>query len=174
MEAILRLYAWNLQYTRALVADLTATQCTESGGPGLENHPAWTVGHLVTGADILAEDLGLVRDLPVGWGELFQRSGPGDPRLPPADPSVYPPMADLLAELEHQHQRVERAWLEKLKESEQEGPRLTAPLAWRYSDALPTLGDAALFLAISHEAMHLGQLAAWRRAKGLSSALASL
>jgi hypothetical protein len=174
MEAVLRLYAWNLQYTRALVEDLTAAQGTESGGPGLENHPAWTVGHLVTGADMLAEDLGLKRDLPQGWGELFERRGPGDPRLPVADPVVYPPMADLLTELERQHLRVERAWREKLGEREEEGPRLTDPLAWRYSDALPTLGDTALFLAISHEAMHLGQLAAWRRAKGLSSALASL
>jgi transposase len=51
---------------------------------------------------------------------------------------------------------------------------MTYPLAWRYSEALPTLGDATLFLGISHEAMHLGQLAAWRRVKGLFSVLASL
>ena len=100
--------------------------------------------------------------------------GAGDPRLPAADPAVYPPMATLLAELARQHLRVERAWLEKLQGKDQEGPKLTDPLAWRYGEVLPTLGDAALFLAISHEAMHLGQLAAWRRARGLSSALTSL
>jgi len=174
MESILRLFAWNLQYARALVEGLTASQCTETGGPGLENHPAWTIGHLVTGADILAEDLGLERDLPGGWRELFERRGPGDPRLPAADPASYPLMADLLHELERQHLRVERVWREKLEAREEDSPNLADPLTWRYSGALPTLADAALFLAISHEAMHLGQLSAWRRAKGLSSALASL
>lgn len=174
MEAVLRNYAWNLSYARALVADLTDSQCTEPGGPGLENHPAWTIGHLVTGADILAEDLGLERDLPEGWKELFERRGPGDPRLPVSDPAAYPPMADLLAELERQHLRVARVWQQKMEEKEQESPRLSDPLEWRYGNMLPTLGDATLFLAVSHEAMHLGQLASWRRAKGLPSALASL
>ena len=171
MESALRLYAWNLEYARALVADLTAAQCTQPCGPGLENHPAWTIGHLITGADLLAEDLGLERDLPAGWQELFERRGPGDPRLPVADPAAYPPLADLLAELERQHRRVEAIWREKLQGPGAGGPALNDPFEWRYGDALPTLGDAVLFLAVSHEAMHLGQLAAWRRAQGLPSAL---
>ena len=39
---------------------------------------------------------------------------------------------------------------------------------------LPTLADSTLFMAISHEAMHLGQLAAWRRGQGLPSAMLEL
>ena len=39
---------------------------------------------------------------------------------------------------------------------------------------MPTLGDAVVFFAVSHEAMHLAQVAAWRRARGLPSALASV
>lgn len=174
MESAIKLYAWNLQYARALVADLSPEQCTESGGPGLENHPAWTIGHLVTGSDILAEDLGLPLDLPAGWRDLFQRRGPGDPRLPDPEPENYPPMAALLAELERQHARVEMAWREMLTAEGAEDTGLSAPLAWRFGAALPTLGDATVFLAVSHEAMHLGQLAAWRRAHGLPSALGSL
>lgn len=168
MESAIRLYAWNLQYAAALIADLNHEQGTESSGPGLENHPAWTIGHLVTGADLLAEDLGLERDLPVGWQELFERRGPGDPRLPDPRREAYPSLADLLAELARQHARVEQAWREKLVPG---GADLEAPLTWRFGAALPTLGDATLFLAVSHEAMHLGQLAAWRRARGLPSAL---
>jgi len=174
MESALRLYAWNLLYAKALVADLAEGQCTEPGGPGLENHPAWTVGHLVTGSDLLAEDLGLGRDLPIGWRELFERRGPGDPRRPDPEAAAYPPMPELLAELERQHLRVEGAWRAKLAEEGQGGPGLAVPLEWRFGDILPTLGDAALFMAVGHEAMHLGQLAAWRRARGLPSALASL
>jgi hypothetical protein len=174
METALRLYAWNLEYARALVVDLSPAQWTQSCGPGLENHPSWTIGHLVTGSDLLAADLGLERDLPAGWRELFERRGPGDPRLPVADPNAYPPMAELLAELERQHRRVEWVWHEKFAASASSGPALSDPFAWRFAGALPTLGDAALFLAISHEAMHLGQLAAWRRAQGLPSALNAL
>ena len=174
MESAIRLYAWNLRYATALVEDLSEAQSTESLGTGFENHPAWTIGHLVTGSDILAEDLGLERDLPEGWKELFERRGPGDSRLPDPDPEVYPPMEALLAELERQHLRVERAWRDKLTQGMPGGSELESPIKWRFDDDLPTLSDAVVFLAVSHEAMHLGQLAAWRRARGLPSALASL
>lgn len=174
MESAIRLYGWNLQYAKALVEDLSASQWTESCGPGLENHPAWTIGHLVTGSNILAEDLGLARDLPEGWSGLFERRGPGDPRLPDPNPAVYPPMEKLVAELERQHLRVEAAWRVKMTEESKSGTALTEPFVWRYGDVLPTLNDAVLFLAVSHEAMHLGQLAAWRRALGLPSALNTL
>jgi len=174
MESAIRLYAWNLTYATALVSDLSEAQCTESAGPGLENHPAWTIGHLVTASDMLAEDLGLARDLPEGWQELFERRGPGDARLPVTDRDTYPAMETLLAELERQHLRVESAWRERLSGQGPDGPKLDAPIEWRFHDALPTLNDAVGFFAVSHEAMHLGQLAAWRRARGLPSALAML
>jgi len=174
MESAIRLYAWNLKYAHVLVADLSQAQCTQSCGPGHENHPAWTIGHLVTGSDILAEDLGLERQSPDGWRELFERRGPGDPRLPTLERSAYPPMNVLLAEFERQHVRVENAWRAMLAAAHSADSILTAPLAWRFDDALPTLSDAVVFLAVSHEAMHLGQLAAWRRACGLPSALNSL
>ncbi|MCP4291351.1 MAG: DinB family protein [bacterium] len=171
MESSLRLYAWNLLYANALVSDLSESQCRTPAGPGLENHPSWTIGHLVSGSDILAEDLGMERNIPKGWQDLFERRGPGDPRLPNPNAEIYPQMNELKAELERQHQRVETAWRAKLLNEDCKNTELATPLAWRYSSALPTLGDATLFLAISHEAMHLGQLAAWRRALDLPSAL---
>jgi uncharacterized damage-inducible protein DinB len=123
---------------------------------------------------MLAEDLGLERDLSEEWRELFERRGPGDPRLPDPARDAYPPMETLLAELERQHSRVERAWRDKLANGGASGTELEASIDWRFGDALPTLSDATVFLAVSHEAMHLGQLAAWRRARGLPSALNSL
>ena len=82
-------------------------------------------------------------------------------------------MAELLGELERQHARVEGAWRGLLDDRGSAGPDLNSPLEWRYCEGLPTLGDATVFLAVSHEVMHLGQLAAWRRARGLPSALSS-
>jgi hypothetical protein len=166
--SVLRIYAWNLLYAEALVADLAPGDWTAPGGPGLENHPAWTIGHLVTGADILAQDLGLPGDVPDGWRDLFQRRGPGDPRLPDPDPAAYPRGDELLRELRRQHERVAAVWTSLPRE------RLKTPEPWAFGRDLPTLEDAAVFLAVSHEAMHLGELAAWRRARGLPSALGAL
>ena len=45
---------------------------------------------------------------------------------------------------------------------------------WRFGDYLPTLLDLTQFMCVTHEAMHLGQLSAWRRGRGLPSALALL
>ena len=67
---------------------------------GLENHPAFTLGHLVSGSALLVEDLGEEFNMPDKWTELFLRKGPGDPRKPDPDKSKYPTKELLLAELE--------------------------------------------------------------------------
>jgi hypothetical protein len=162
-DTVLAAFAWNLRYAEELVADLTDEDWCVPGVRGLENHPAWTLGHLVSGVDILAEDLGLAREMPAEWRELFERRGPGDPRLPADAP--YPSIAEVLGELRRQHARVAEQWRAISDEA------LDAPLEWRFDGEFPTTGGAALFLAVTHEAMHLGQVAAWRRARGLPSAL---
>jgi hypothetical protein len=168
LQSILRIYRFQLDYAGRLVADVPADWMTRSPGPGHENHPAFVLGHLVTAAAIVAEDLGLDRDLPAGWSELFERRGPGDPRLPADDPAAYPSREELLGELARQHARVAEA-LEALPAA-----RLEEPLTWRFDGWMPRLGDALTFLVTTHEAGHLGQLAAWRRAMGLPSAMGGL
>ncbi|MEZ6197003.1 MAG: DinB family protein [Planctomycetota bacterium] len=167
IASALRAYAWNLAYAEALTRDLTEAQWTWDGGPGLENHAAWTIGHLVSGSDILAEDLGLAREMSQEWRELFERRGPGDPRLPSRD-ARYPDGSELLAEFARQHDRVARRWRDLAPDDGD------APLAWRFEGYLPSLADAALFLAVNHECLHLGSLSGWRRAQGLPSALAAM
>jgi hypothetical protein len=39
------------------------------------------------------------------------------------------------------------------------------PLA-RWAERFPRIGDAVLYLMLSHEGGHLGQISAWRRAGG--------
>ena len=130
VQCVLRNYEWNLQYAEALVRDLSDEEWTLPGGPGLENHPAWVIGHLVSGADLLAKGLGLPRQMPADWVELFERRGPGDPRLPSTDRAAYPTSAELLGELRRQHERVSEAW----RVAEREG-RLDTPAEWRFRDA---------------------------------------
>lgn len=90
LDVQLMAYAWNLAYARELTVDLEPDQWTWHGGPGLENHAAWTIGHLISGSDYLAWDLGLEREMTEDWKDLFERNGPGDPRLPTRELARYP------------------------------------------------------------------------------------
>lgn len=168
IENIIRQYDFNLLYAKALVADLSETQMTMVPSKGLENHAAWTIGHLVTGSAMTAEDLGATFEIPENWGDLFLRRGPGDSRKPNPDQSKYPSKEVLIAELEKQHNKVKQ-YLTKI-----DSAQLTKPLKWRFGNHMPTLLDVVIFMCVNHESMHLGQLAGWRRALNMPSALAIL
>lgn len=168
IDTLLRQYAWNLAYAEALTHDVDDSLWTRSGGPGLENHPAWTLGHLVTGSALVAADLGRDPALPDGWRDLFERRGPNDERRPEEDSTRYPPRDAVWAELVRVHALVTAAlgapppgWLRRRE-------------AWRFDGYLPTNADALLFMLVAHENVHLGQLGCWRRRFGLPSAMASL
>lgn len=167
-EILIRSYRLNLNYAQELVADLDDAMMCTSPGKGFENHPAFTLGHLVTAAALTSKYLSGPFKLKPNWEELFRRKGPGDPRLPEANSVDYPKKEELLAELSHQHGLVEDLIM-NIDEK-----RFEEPAQWRFSDHMPTLGDLLFFMCISHENMHLGQLAAWRRAMELPSALANL
>ncbi len=168
LSSVINQYDFNLEYAHALVYDLTIEQMTMIPSSGLVNHPAFTLGHLITGSAGLAEDLGGVFGITDQWKALFLRTGPGDPRLPETDVSLYPAKAELLKELNNQHEKV-KYWLRKKTKDQ-----LHETFQWRFSKQMPTLLDLVLFMCINHEAMHLGQLAAWRRAMGLPSVLKNL
>lgn len=164
-EDILKQYDFNLVFSKKLVEDLSEKQMTQCPAKGLENHPAFTLGHLITGTAMTLEDLGGEMDIPHGWETLFLRKGPGDPRLPVKDPSLYPGKNELIKELEKQHERLKSHFLSI------EDSKLNEKISWRFASYMPTLWDLVIFMCINHEAMHLGQLSAWRRAMGLPSAL---
>jgi hypothetical protein len=167
IETVLKQYHFNLHYAEKLVADVPPELMSKSAGAGLENHPSFTLGHLATASAMTVEDLGGTYEVPGGWKELFQRKGPGDPRKP-AEGVVYPPKNSLLSQLKLQHSKVETA----LMHADQ--GFLNAPFKWRFNQYFPTTFDLVAFMCISHEIMHLSQLSAWRRAKGLPSALAAM
>ena len=168
IDAIIKQYDFNLEYAKTLVKDLSEDQMTTIPSKGLDNHPAWTIGHLVSGSADLARDLGAEFEMPDRWDELFIRQGPGDPRKPDTEKKKYPLKQLLITELENQHNRV-KLLLHNMKEN-----KFNEPLTWRFSNFMPTLGDVVVFMCINHESMHLGQLAAWRRSMGLNSALAAV
>ncbi len=167
-NALVSSYQFNLQYAKILVDDLPNEWMTITPAKGLENHPAFTLGHLVSGAALTAKYLGGPYEFSKDWETLFKRNGPGDPTLPDPDANKYPNKNELLQALTTEHKLVENLILnldEKL---------LIEPFTWRFKHHFPTLGDLLMFMCVTHESMHLGQLAAWRRAMGLPSALGKL
>ena len=161
-------YAFNLRYAEELVADVDAVMMTQSPSDGLENHPAFTLWHLTSAAAMTSKYLGGPYEFDPEWEKIFRRKGPGDPRRPEKNAALYPSKEELLKELTKQHNQVEELVLNLEEE------RFGEPAKWRFSEYMPTLGDLLFFMCITHESMHLGQLAGWRRAMGLPSALAKL
>ena len=168
IETIIKQYDFNLAYAQALVEDVHEDKMTFVPSVGLENHAAFTLGHLVSASAMLVEDLGGKFEMPENWEKLFIRKGPGDTTLPHPNKQLYPSKEALLFELEHQHEKVKRSLL-SLNEA-----KLNEPFTWRFNRYFPSLLDLVVFMCLQHEAMHLGQLAAWRRAMGYTSALATL
>ena len=102
--------------------------------------------------------LGLESTFPADWEAAAKTGG-----TPSADASLYPSKDALLAELKKQHERVAEAVAGAdaatfAKEYPDEGTR-------KY---FPTIGDFVDYLLSAHEANHIGQIAAWRRAMGLA------
>lgn len=165
---LIKSYSFNLLYAEQLVSDIDNDLMAKSGGSGLENHPAFTLGHLITASALTSKYLNGAYDISPEWESLFRRTGPGDPKMPDSNVELYPSKNQLLGKLTEQHKLVEGL----IKELNEE--RFSEQTKWRFAKYMPTLGDLLYFMCITHESMHLGQLAGWRRAMGLSSALAKL
>ena len=152
-------YQFNLGFAQTLVKDVSPEQIVQQPN-GVINHPAWSLGHLVTSADSLATFLGLESQLADGWDKTFATGG-----TPSGDLSAYPSKEDLLSALASQHER-------NTKAVQQADPAsFTKPHPNENTRKyFPTVGDMVVFLMTAHEMDHLGQIAAWRRAMGLGSA----
>ena len=157
-EHLLFTFKFNLGHLESLVEDLTDEQMVQQPH-GVVNHPAWTLCHLASAANHTGVALGLESTFPAEWEAAGKTGGE-----PSADASQYPSKDALLAELKKQHERVAEAVANAdpaifAKEYPDEGTR-------KY---FPTIGDFVDYLLSAHEANHIGQVAAWRRAMGLPS-----
>jgi DinB superfamily len=160
-------------YARELTADLDEPAMDAVPGIGHENTPRFTIGHLCTGSALTrwvlehpdADEIGRL-DMPEVYAELFLRRGPADRRLPEASPAA-PSRDELLAEFARQHELLDRTVRATSDEV------LDRPCEWKLGHLLSRHTDLVMF-ACSHEALHLGQLASWRRAMGLGAAMARM
>jgi hypothetical protein len=155
-----RLFADNYGYARQLVVDVPDEQLAEQPDPGL-NHPAWILGHLATVADYVVTLLGGTPAVPDGWAALFSTGS-----VPSPERGLYPAKADLLNAFEAAHGALAAA-AAGLDEAAAARPNPVEGLRQRF----PTVGDVLAYVLTTHEAVHLGQLSAWRRVMGLKGVM---
>ncbi len=146
-----------LSYAGRLLADVPDGQLTAQPVKGV-NPPVWILGHLIVTADNGLRRLGLPPLAPPGWREAF---GQG------SAPARGLAMAPTKQQLESALRAGYTALVAALRAADE------AALAQRTHDSeflrnspLQSMADVLTHLATAHFAVHLGQLAYWRRCMG--------
>ena len=165
LDSLRSLTEFNYQYLKALVSDVPVHLMANQPAKGLENHPAFTIGHLITAYHLVMKRLEIESGMPSTYMEMFARKGPGDPTTPTDQIEDYPSREELLRELDSIHQEF-ISGLPQVPESKW-GEEVT----WKFTRYFPTVMDMTYFMMVTHYSMHISQLAAWRRAHDLGSAL---
>ncbi|QDT14101.1 DinB family protein [Alienimonas californiensis] len=162
-----RCYEMHTAYGAALAADLPEERLTERPQPGM-NPPVWILGHVAVVGNFsltVLKGLGVEAtpvDLP-GWRENF---GIGSQPLVYADGFTPPNGEQLRAAVRETHDRVlAAAALVPAAALDEPLPPELERLAGRF----PRVGDLLTHLLTTHDAVHWGQLSAWRRAAGLTA-----
>jgi hypothetical protein len=153
--------AWALGQARTqtleLVSDVPAERISEQSSPR-EQHPAWVLGHLLLADSYLLFLMG-VDPLPSDFKDQLATYGPG--AVPSPDAARYDAKDDLVRRLTETNVR-RLDGVQRLTPEEFDQALTDSVLV----DAQPTLGHH-LHSQLFHEGYHNGQLAAWRRARGL-------
>ncbi|MCH8269656.1 MAG: DinB family protein [Planctomycetes bacterium] len=140
-----------------LVADLTDEQMVSQPVAGVTmNHPAWVLSHLSAYAPVLA---GILRG-EVVEDPLSHRYGLGSQPLREA--SEYLSRDKLISSYTAAYDDAATAFADATPE------RLLQPSPFeRWLTRFPTIAYLPGQFLVKHNAYHLGQLSAWRRASGL-------
>jgi hypothetical protein len=157
IDHVLFVFRMNVKRFKILTEDITEAEFFLQ--PAGLNHPAWILGHVAAAREWVRDLLKLPEranwDGP-RWLERFNRGSSIS-----ADPKAYPSKAEILAALDETHRELE-AVLTTLTEADLAREMPDPKLRERF----PRVGDLLVGLATMHEAFHMGQLSAWRRAMG--------
>jgi hypothetical protein len=157
MEPVLLSFSYALGYLREQVEDLPIEDMVRQP-KGVPNHPAWTIGHLVLICQSIGEVAGLKPWLDQSWETSF------GPRNTPKDKiAAYPGKDELLAALADAESRLVAA-VRGLDDSALE---VSFPDP-AYLEVFPTVRHALTQVLVGHTSFHVGQIAVWRRAMGLT------
>lgn len=120
-------------------------------------NPAWILGHLALVANIGLQLSGGEPKVDIeAWQPLF-----GGGSTPTDDASAYPAWDELVAAWSQAHTEIP----DEIAKASDEALAQPNPIE-QMREGLPTVGDLITFMLTSHESLHYGQLAAWRRMQG--------
>jgi hypothetical protein len=157
MQPVLHSYGYCLDFLREQVADVVDEDMATQPS-GIANHPAWVIGHLTNGCELLAGVIGVPRWLPEDWASRF-----GQGSLPVADRMRYPKKEELLARLGDAQDRITRA-IKGLSDDQLDAP---FPIE-KYRRVFPTIRHALTQILVGHTGYHVGEITVWRRAMGMA------
>lgn len=160
MQHALTLNHFVCSYAHQLAQGIEEAQLDDIAAPGM-NSPRWVYGHLV-----MVSNLGLqLLDRPIGCPEAWMKGyGPGSDPTQPPEPRLS--LAETLELFDSGHVALREA-IAAMTPEQVASPSPFAPAA----ALIPTLGDLAAHLLTTHPMLHLGQLSAWRRLRGLPPVL---
>ena len=141
-------------YGDQLIAEIDPQDFCSQPVEGM-NHPAWILGHLAFAVDAHAAHVGGKPQLS-DWNKTF-----GFGTELSTDPAAYPGKDELIKIWHDANERYIAAVSSASAED------LAQPTKGPLAEPLPTVGDFLTFSLTAHVALHLGQLSAWRRAKGM-------
>jgi hypothetical protein len=156
IDAVVRAWTSQREYAAKLVADLSDADMVSQPVAGvIMNHTAWTLAHLASyHAPLIAMLKG--EPFPDPLTSPYARGS-----RPSAETSAYPPKAAFMRDYLASHELVGKTL------AGADPAMLDRPIPLeRWKERFPKVGDAVVYLMLSHEATHLGQLSAWRRAGG--------
>lgn len=152
-----KLSVFNLALCERLLADVSEEEFAKQPAAGM-NPPRWIVGHLAVSSDGGARLLGGEKRLPDDWHLAFSAGS-----KPVDESGPKPAKEELLRALREAHERLLAAV------DAADSALFDQPHGVKFENVerfFPTRGDLLAFLMSDHEAFHLGQLSAWRRASG--------
>lgn len=159
IDEIINSFGFCVSDLHRLVEDLDQGQMTAQPIRGM-NHPTWNIGQIIYSFQAIGEEIGMEPWLPDSWIEFFRQ---GSTLL--QDVSAYPSKEELLKALDEGKDRV----VQKLRTmTRKELARELPDVRYRY--LFPTLGHAVLYTLVSHLAIHVGHISAWRQAMKLPKA----
>ena len=150
------LFGVNAKYLQSLLQGITTDEAKDQPVPGI-NTPFWITGHLAIATDYARQLLGEEMKCPKAWHTAF---GPGS--TPGSEHEVHATLEELLASVRAGHTAI-TTLLPGVNEAWAAQPNPVDFLAKNY----PSTGDLMAHLLTTHEGIHLGQLSAWRRIRGL-------
>ncbi len=151
-----------LGYAAKLIESIPAEQFAAMPKSDL-NSPAFCIGHLALYAPWVCELIGHPQPgaLPETYEPLFKNGAPCV-----STPGHYPSKDELINHFTQGWTKV-ASLLPTVDDAHFAKANPVAQLAQR----APTLGALVAFMSLTHNAMHLGQISAWRRVAGLGSAM---